>query len=93
MESLGESWGHLWPTWVPKRFWERQVGATMGQVEAKMSQEEVKLGPSWGQVGDQWGQIGAKLVPRCFQEGLKRRQVEVPGCFLEHFWSTRVQKC
>ena len=47
--SLGASWGHLWPTWVPKRLLERQVGAKMGPVEAKMGQEEVKLEPSWRQ--------------------------------------------
>ena len=51
MGSLGESWGHLWPTWVPKRLLERQVGAKMGQVGAKMGQDEVKLGPSWRPMG------------------------------------------
>ena len=51
MGSLGESWGHLWPTWVPKRLLERQVGAKMGQA------------------GSRWA---------------KRRQVELPGAFLEH---------
>ena len=89
MGSLRGSWGHLWLTWVPKRLWERQVGAKMRPVGAKMGQEEVKLGPSWGPTG----QIGAKLAPRCFQEGPQRRQVEVPGSFLEHFWTTWVQKC
>ena len=41
MGSLGGSWGPLWPTWVPKRRSERQVGAKMGPVGAKMSDEEV----------------------------------------------------
>ena len=86
MGSLGESWGHLWPTWVPKRLLERQVGAKKGQVGAQMSQDEVKLEPSWGK-------IGAKLAPRYLQEGSNRRQVEVPGSFLERFGATWVQKC
>ena len=76
------------------------LGCQNGSWRGKLAPRWGKLGPkwaktrsSWGQVGDQWGQIGAKLVPRCFQEGPKRRQVEVPGGFLEHFWTTWVQKC
>ena len=62
--SLGESWGHLWPTWVPKRLLERQVGAKMGQVGATMSQDEVKLGPSWGPIGPSWGQDASRRGPK-----------------------------
>ena len=76
------------------------LGCQNGSWRGKLAPRWGKLGPkwaktrsSWGQVGDQWGQIGAKLAPRCLQEGPKRRQVEVPGAFLEHFWTTWVQKC
>ena len=60
MRSLGESWGHLWPTWVPKRLLERQVGPRGSEVGTKLGTNGVKLGPGWRQDGPRRGPKGAK---------------------------------
>ena len=97
MRSLGESWGHLWPTWVPKRLLERQVGAKMGQVGAKMGQDEVKLGPSWGPMGPNWGQVGAKMLAGGTPKAPSGGPRGLFGAFLDHlgakmliYWNTSV---